>query len=176
MNGMSNIAQNLIANVVCEINLTINAKAQRPHIAVSLANMPLRGLYNSGADVSCIDEAVFRKIPVDKRPEKLFLDPKLRFNSASSDRLDVKGLYRLSVGIGKKAVTHSFYVICRLSEEMILGFDFIQTDHLNFCTTTRNLSWNSEAKWGSGRLKVSEQMFPSRQMFPLKAGSCQSLA
>ena len=80
MNGMSNIAQNLIANVVCEINLTINAKAQRPHIAVSLANMPLRGLYNSGADVSCIDEAVFRKIPADKRQEKLFLDPKLRYN------------------------------------------------------------------------------------------------
>ena len=103
MNGMSNIAQNLIANVVCEINLTINAKAQRPHIAVSLANMPLRGLYNSGADVSCIDEAVFRKIPADKRQEKLFLDPKLRFKSAGSDRLNVKGLYRLSVQIGKKA-------------------------------------------------------------------------
>ena len=84
-------------------------------------------------------------------------NPKLRFNSASSDRLNVKGLYRLSVQIGKKAVTHSFYVIRRLSEEVILGFDFIQTHHLNYSTMTRNFSWKSEAKWGSGRLKVSEQ-------------------
>ena len=51
MNGMNDIAQNLIADVVCEINWTINAKTQRPHIAVSLDNMTLRGLYNTGADI-----------------------------------------------------------------------------------------------------------------------------
>jgi hypothetical protein len=119
--------------------------------------MPLRGLYDTGADVTCIEETVFRRIPVDKRPEKLFLDPKLRFKSAGSDCLDVKGFYRLSVRIGKKTVTHNFYVIRRLSEEVILGFDFIQAHHLNYCTMTKNFSWRSEAKWSAGRLKVSEQ-------------------
>ena len=43
----------------------------RPYVNVQIGPAPAAALYDSGADISCLSENEFRKIPVDKRPSKI---------------------------------------------------------------------------------------------------------
>ncbi len=76
------------------------------YINTQIGNCITAALYDSGADISCISEKQFRKIPVDLRPDKMLsqkIDPCF---SAGGGQLSVKGIVNLPVQIlGKQ--THS---------------------------------------------------------------------
>jgi hypothetical protein len=71
---------------------------KRPFIEIWIHKNPAVALYNSGADISCISEREFRKIPIDKRPkqEPMSATPCL---SASGQQLKIKGIYQLPITI-----------------------------------------------------------------------------
>ena len=58
---MGNIVKNLLDDTVCELLEKAEPRFHRPHIAVTLSSIPLKGLYNTGADVSCLNEKVFQQ-------------------------------------------------------------------------------------------------------------------
>jgi hypothetical protein len=54
---------------VCKVKEFL--KPNRPYINAQIGSSITAALYDSGADISCISEKHFRKIPVDLRPDKI---------------------------------------------------------------------------------------------------------
>ena len=81
-------------------------------------------LYDTGAMISLMSEESFRKIPVDRRPERTE-GQWLELCGVDQKPLAVKGLYSLPVAILGRKVVHKFYVVKDLSSEVIIGADFI---------------------------------------------------
>ena len=69
----------------------------RPFLEASIANRKSKVLYDTGADVSCIDEKEFRKIPLHKRPSRNLYSQDRQFLSASGNKLKVKGAYDIQI-------------------------------------------------------------------------------
>ena len=82
-------------------------------------------LYDSGADISCMSEAEFRRIPVDERPKQLTGQKASLIISAGGNPLNVKGIYNCPISVLGKTTEHPFRVIKGLNEPVILGADFI---------------------------------------------------
>ena len=59
--NMGDIVENLLDNTVCEVVETAEPRF-RPHIAVTLSSIPLKGLYNTGVEVSCLNKLVHLKM------------------------------------------------------------------------------------------------------------------
>ena len=106
-----------------------------------------KALYDTGADISCIDEKEFRKIPVRQRPSRNLYSQDRQFLSASGNELKVKGAYNLPITIHGKTVTHPFYVVAKLSDPIILGADFIHETKLSYCPEQRNFFWKNNDQW-----------------------------
>ncbi len=53
---------------ICKVKQFL--KPTRPYINVQVGSTPAEALYDSGADISCISEVEFRKIPVEQCPDK----------------------------------------------------------------------------------------------------------
>ena len=114
----------------------------------------MRGLYDTGADISCLSLKVFRQIPPQLRPKKIEQSLLPKFKSAGGETLPVHGKYRLKAHIGTKEIQHEFYVIPELNEPLILGIDFIQQHQLWYCPKNRSFAWEGQPNWGTGHLKV----------------------
>jgi len=100
-------------------------KPNRPYINAQIGSSITAALYDSGADISCISEKNFRKIPVDLRPKKILqqkIDPCF---SAGGGQPSVKVIANLPVKILGKQTVHPFRIIHGLNENVILGADFI---------------------------------------------------
>jgi hypothetical protein len=93
----------------------------------------VRGLYDTGADISCLSLKVFRQILPEYRPKKLEGQITPKFKSAGGQILPVCGRYQFRVQIGTKTLQHDFYIIPDLNEPLILGIDFIQQHQLWYC-------------------------------------------
>jgi hypothetical protein len=64
--------QKLLADTVSEIKSTLKPSFRRPYLQVKLQNsVSVRGLYDTGADISRISLKVFREIQPQNRPKKL---------------------------------------------------------------------------------------------------------
>ena len=69
----------------------------RPHLEIKIRDMKVQGLYDTGADVSCLSEEIFRKIPPDQRPRRVAGGKTLK--SASGNVLQVRGKYGMKIKI-----------------------------------------------------------------------------
>ncbi len=128
---------------------------RRPYLQVKLQNsISVRGLYNTGADISCISLKVFRQLPPQLRPKKLEEGNFPKFKSAGGQIMPVHGKYQFKAQIGTKTIQHEFYVIPELNELLILGIDFIQQHQLWYCPKNRSFAWEGQPNWGAGHLKV----------------------
>ena len=117
-------------------------------------NEPVKMLYDTGSDITCVNEEIFRKIPIDQRPAKIQENHQKQFRSAGGQSLKVKGKFLLPLTLGKKTVSHPCYVIKNLSEAAIMGIDFIQQHKLNYCPDKRSFSWKGGTSWTSGLMKL----------------------
>jgi hypothetical protein len=115
----------------------------------NICNGKNKVLYDTGADISCIDEKEFRKIPIDQRPKANSFSIFKQFLSASKTPLAVKGVYNLPITIKGRTITHPFYVVKGLSDPFILGADFIHENKLGYCPEKREIFWSSR-KWTKG--------------------------
>ena len=106
-------------------------------------------LYDTGADISCLDEKEFRKIPVDQRPKANAFSTDKQYLSASKDPMIVKGVFNLPITVCGRTIIHPFYVIKNLSDPVILGADFIHENKLAYCPEKREFFWSNK-KWSNG--------------------------
>ena len=82
---MGDIVKNLLDNKVCEIIEKAESRFCCPHIPVTLSSIPLKGLYNTGADVSCLNEKVFQQRDKKDKPTLDISEQGKRFKSASGE-------------------------------------------------------------------------------------------
>ena len=133
----------LITSAVNELR-SVRPKRIRPYLAANILSVPVKMLYDTGADVSCISERMFRQIPVDQRPPRLPGESAQRFKAAGGHELSCKGRYLIPITVGKKQVEYPCFVIQNLSEEAILGYDFISDQNLSFDPDSRRFRWRNE--------------------------------
>ena len=148
--------RNLFSSAVFEIKEELKPTFKRPYLPLKLQNkINVVGLYDTGADISCISEKVFEEIPKGNRPQPVATHKQFQFKGAGGDALKVKGRFLCSVLVDNKKMEHEFYVVKGLSESVILGIDFIGQHELSYCPRAKRFSWKDEAKWQKGHLKVN---------------------
>ncbi len=140
---------------VCKVKEFL--KPNRPYINVLIGSSASAALYNSGAEISCISEKYFRKIPVDQRPSKILqqrIDPCF---SAGGGQLAVKGVVSLPVQILGRKTSHPFRIIQGLNENIILGADFINKHLLVYDPKFKRVKWRKDNCWTISSIKLTHE-------------------
>ena len=157
-------------DTVNEIKNAVNPIFCRPYLLVKLQNcVNAVGLYDTGADISCVNASVFEKIPQILRPMALPVSAKEQFRAAGGQQLQVKGQFNINVIVEGRNLTHNFFVIDNLNEPVIFGIDFIEKNELNYCASSKSFQWKGENDWGHGHLKVHRD----QKLFPLSVNMCK---
>jgi hypothetical protein len=119
----------------------------RPYVNIQIGPSMAAALYDSGADISCMSETEFRRIPVDHRPKKLATLDKNPCFSAGGTPLTVTGIYNISVSVLGRKTEHPFRVIKGLNESVILGADFINKHLLMYDPKFKQVKWRHDNDW-----------------------------
>ncbi len=109
-NAITFLYNKLFVDAVSEIKSNLKPTFNRPYLWVNVQNsLKIRGLYDTGADISCISEKIFRQIPPQNRPTKLAIDKSPNFRSAGGQPLPVRGLYKFAFMLnGKQIELHAY--------------------------------------------------------------------
>ena len=136
-----------------EIN-SIHSTSKRPYADVTINDIKIKFLYDTGADVSCIQEETFRKLklPITKISHK---DCK----SAGGQSLKILGQTELPLKFDGKTFSHTFLVIKDLNEKGIFGIDLISKHQLNYSPKNREFSWCEGNYWKHGVIKSLKQRY-----------------
>ena len=118
-------------------------------------------LYDSGADISCMSEAEFRRIPVDERPKQLSGQKTSLIISAGGNPLNVKGIYNCPISVLGKSTEHPFRVIKGLNEPVILGADFINKHLLLYDPKYKRVKWRHENDWAISSIRTACLLYTS---------------
>ncbi len=166
------------ADAISEIKSNLKPSFNRPYLWVNVQNaLKVRGLYDTGADISCMNEKIFRQIPLQNRPQKLDMYKLPNFRSIGGQPLPVRGLYEFAFNINSKLIKHQCYVSPDLNEPLILGIDFIQQHQLWYCPKNKSFAWDGQPNWGQGQLKVcNATIIPPLSVAYIKATICTESA
>ena len=139
--------------VLQEIN-TIQSPSRRPYAEVIIKGIKIPFLYDTGADVSCIKEEVFKqlKIPLKEMSNK-------DCRAAGGQSLKILGQTDLNIEFDGKNFSHSFIVIKDLNEKGIFGIDLITQHQLNYSPNLREFSWTNGNQWKHGVIKTTKQKY-----------------
>ena len=114
---------------LCSNDLNSENKEQlnkRPFIEIFLSGNNVRGLVDTGAAISAIDEKLFYQL---KGPET-FKNEKIPYHheitAANGGRIMVVSQYKVTFDILGRGVPVEIYVVKNLTTKLILGMDFIQ--------------------------------------------------
>jgi hypothetical protein len=132
-------------------------KPNWPYINVLIGSSASAALCDSGADISCISEKYFRKIPVDQCPPKILqqkIDPCF---SAGGRQLAVKGVVSLPVQILGRKTLHPFQIIQGLNKNVILGADFINKHLLVYDPKFKRVKWRKDNCWTISNIKLTHE-------------------
>ena len=122
---------------------------------ISVSRTGFVGLYDTGADICCIEQQAFDKIPAHLKPKLLNTKPGI-FKAANGGLLQTNGRYLMTIQVGNRTLTHHFVLIKDLGVDMILGIDFIHRFHLNYDTETRGFFWKKSNDWQKGSLRAKK--------------------
>ena len=155
INNLNDLFCNVMFDAMQEIKHAVQPIFRRPYLSVKLQNIVnAMGLYDTGADISCINAKVFGKIRSSQQPRALPVSRREQFRAAGGHHLKVNGQFEVNVNVEGCHLTHNFFVIKNLNEPIIFGIDFIEKHKLNYCASEKVLRWKGESDWGSGHLKV----------------------
>jgi hypothetical protein len=105
-NALQFLYNKIMIDAINEIKQTLKPSFRRPYLTLNLQNCTsIKGLYDTGADISCVSEKYFRQIPLNHRPVKLKDGTLSRFKTAGGQPLTVRGWYKFNVKIGTKTLT-----------------------------------------------------------------------
>jgi Retroviral aspartyl protease len=139
--------------------MAIKSPTRRPYVRTKIAEQLVLLLYDTGADISCINAKSLHQI----NPQARFtvLNSINRFQAAGGQQLKVLGTTMLSCEIDQKTVQHKFFVIENLNEKGILGIDFISKHDLNHDPKANTFYWRNENKkhnWRHGKIFCTQDM------------------
>ena len=133
-------------------------KIGRPFVSIRIGCQSTRALYDTGADISCISEKLFRMIPPTRRPEMIPSLAGQEIKSASGNFLEVKGAYTMMMNILGKNIQHRIFVVRNLSEPVILGSDFIHQHQLSYCPIRHVIYWPGGNQWVKGHAQLASEV------------------
>ena len=133
-------------------------KIGRPFVSIRIGCQNTTALYDTGADISCISEKLFRMIPPTKRPEMIPSLAGQEIKSASGNFLEVKGAYTMMMNILGKNIQHRIFVVRNLSEPVILGSDFIHQHQLSYCPIRHVIYWPGGNQWVKGHAQLASEV------------------
>ena len=127
-------------------------------VSIRIGGQDTTALYDTGADISCISEKVFRQIPVYSRPEMIPSLAGQEIKSANGNFLEVKGAYMMMMRILGRNITHRIFVVRNLSEPVILGSDFIHQHQLSYCPARQVIYWPGGNQWVKGHAQLASEV------------------
>ena len=151
-----------VANFVNKFSISnvVNAvtnKNKRPHIEINVQGYLASFLVDTGADVTVISEKQFRLISKDKRPNKLETQTRLT-GVAENAKLEVKGVYPLTLKIGNRARTLPVYVVKSMTQKCILGIDAIHSFGLIYDGYKKEVRFNGPDLFDRESLKLRQKV------------------
>ena len=145
----------MFSHAVDEIKKIVKPSRRRPYLQIKVENsVDTIGLYDTGADVTCVREEVVKAIPVNLRPALVPVGPEESFFSAGCSPLNVLGRVKLNAVMNGKPVTHSFVCVKQLNEPVLLGMDFLKRYGLNYDVDTEQYRWRGDSEWSKGHLQI----------------------
>ena len=139
--------EELIRPSLCSNDLNSENKEQlnkRPFIEIFLSGNNVRGLVDTGAAISAIDEKLFYQL---KGPET-FKNEKIAYHheitAANRGRIMVVSQYKVTFDILGRGVPVEIYVVKNFTTKLILGMDFIQRGNVVINGANQTLSVNGE--------------------------------
>ena len=99
------------------------SKSNLPTSLVLIRKCKTRGLWDSGAEVSCISHTLWHRVCAGKTEKLSETDTKLR--SVSGNYLPVLGVFRTNLKINQESFPTEFYVIKDMKSDLIIGRDFM---------------------------------------------------
>ena len=144
-------------------NIQPNRVSQRPYVSCLSHSVTYEALYDTGADICCLNEKIFRQIPAGQRPPRSMEHSPRQFTTAGGQALNVRGKYEIPIEVMGKKFLHPFYVVNGLSEQAIIGVDFIHKNQLDYSSTKKRFQWAKDGipKWNEGVIRVrASQILP----------------
>ena len=133
-------------------------KIGRPFVSIRIGCQDTRALYDTGADISCISEKLFRQIPIFSCPKLIPSLTGQEITNANGTFLEVKGAYMMMMRILGKNIMHRIFVVRDLSEPVILGSDFIHQHQLSYCPARHMIYWPGGNQWVKGHAQLSSEV------------------
>ena len=119
INNLNDLFCNVMFDATQEIKHAVQPIFHRPYLSVKLQNIvKAMGLYDTGADISCINAKVFRKFLSSQRPRALPVSSREQFRAARGHHLKVNGQFEVNVNFEGRDLTHNFFVIENLNESL----------------------------------------------------------
>ena len=154
--------------------IDFETKSKRPFITVNANGNCSPWLFDTGAEVCCMNISEFRKINVNKRPLKINTQKELR--CASSNKLTVKGTYLMNLRILGREIQQIVYVCENLGQAAILGIDAIEKLGLIYSAKQKQFGFESE-NWNfkTGRmLALTAHSVPPLSVQPIRVSALEA--
>ena len=166
----SNFLQTIISVISLSIAAIVNT-AKRPFLDIIANGTRSQWLFDTGAQVCCMNVHEFRKIPVNSRPIKLKLDKDLR--CASNTQLRVKGAYLMNLTVFGRQIQQTVFVCENLGQPAILGIDAIEKLGLNYSARTKRYFFEEQNfSFPTGKLMaLSAHIVPPLSAQPIRVAT-----
>ncbi|XP_076799735.1 uncharacterized protein LOC143444842 [Clavelina lepadiformis] len=110
-----------------------------------LCSMPICALVDTGASVSLMSKTLFDKVSSENPGTTLGPTLDTQLTTASGTALQVLGLVTLSVQVAGLITECEIYVVYRLTEDFIIGLDFVQHHQCRICYKDKILEAGSSS-------------------------------
>ena len=119
--------------------LSASSHVPKNHIRVTVNNKFVSCLIDTGADISCMSDDLYKDLCLDDVCP--ISDTDMTVRVANSKLAKVSGKVKLKVTIGETEITQEFFLIPNLNSKMNLGQDFLQTQEaiIKCCDNTLEL-------------------------------------
>ena len=157
LQNLSIVFKDLINNTVHKLKSSL-LRPQRPYVRVNFGKSVVNALYDTGADITCMNVKQFRKLyPIGTRPKKI--EKKTITTGATGAALESAGIYELPFEIDGRKITFPVHVYTNLGEKMILGIDLIHKNNLGYDPSNQSLYWaDKNQNWSIANLQCAKNI------------------
>ena len=158
INEMSIVYKELINSTIQKLSASMK-KVKRPHVLVNINGHQISALYDTGADMCCMSDTLFRKVfPVGKRPKKLNVISTV--TSASGNKIACEGVYPIPFEIKNKKFVYDIHVLSNLSGDLIMGINFFHDVGLAYDPGNQEIYWTDKtgSNWTTANLQCPAKL------------------
>ncbi|XP_036144981.1 uncharacterized protein LOC118646382 [Monomorium pharaonis] len=103
-----------------------DTKKPKPYVRVKIGNVALKALIDTGAQISAVTKDLYDKLSTEAIDMRVIPIKQFVLRGAFNDKgQPIANRIQMEFQIENEKYTHEFYVVKKLTYEMILGFDFL---------------------------------------------------